>query len=86
MPLFTYECTSCGHIMEKFMHAPADNEIECEKCGDKHCIRHFPIVSTRVWQEAKEFYRDKIAPDAKRIVNNINRGRDKDFLDVCGDE
>lgn len=86
MPLFSYKCSKCEHEVERFQHnSEEDLEITCEECGEK-CVKQLPFTHTRVWLEAKDFYKEKIAPDAKKIMDNINRGKDKDFFDIYGDK
>jgi putative FmdB family regulatory protein len=86
MPLFTFECAECGHQVEKFLHKINDDEeVICEKCGAK-CTRQFSLSGSRVWQDAKTLYNEKIASDVKKIRDNINKGKDKDFFDVYGDK
>jgi putative FmdB family regulatory protein len=33
MPLFDYECTSCGHVQELLVPSNLDTDIPCSKCG-----------------------------------------------------
>jgi len=87
MPLYNYKCPKCGHLMEKFQHKPTDVlEITCEECGTPECEKQLPFAHHRVWLEAKDLYKDKIAPDAKRIMDNMKKGKDNDFFDIYGDK
>lgn len=87
MPLFNYKCTECGHTVEKFQHNPKETlEIICEECGAADCEKQLPFTHSRVWLEAKEFYKQKIGPDAKRIVDEMKQGKDNNFLDIYGDK
>jgi hypothetical protein len=75
--------------MEKFFHSSErieEDEIICSECASTKCERRFSNVGNRVWLDAKEFYNQKIKPDAERIVDKMNNGSDKDFFDVCGDK
>lgn len=87
MPLFNYECMKCGHLMEKFQHNSDDElKIACEECQNTDCERQLSFVHNRVWLEAKDLLKDKIGPDAKRIMDNMKKGKDKDFFDIYGDK
>jgi len=87
MPLFNYKCIKCGHIVEKFQHNSKEVlEIECEECGEAGCEKQLPFAHHRVWLDAKELYDQKIAPDAKRIMDNMKKGKDSDFSDIYGDK
>jgi putative FmdB family regulatory protein len=86
MPLFTFACPDCGQLLEKFLHKIKDDEeVLCEKCGAK-CTRQFSLFGSRVELDAKTLYKEKVAPDAKKIMDGINKGKDKDFFDVYGDK
>lgn len=72
--------------MEKFQHDPDGyNEVTCSDCGGTECKKQLPFAYNRTWLDAKDMYRDKIAPDARRIAENINKGKDNDFFDIYGD-
>ena len=87
MPLFNYVCSKCNHIMEKFQHnSNEDIEVECEACQSNNCEKQPSFARNRVWLDAKDMFKDKIGPDAKRIMDNMRRGSDKDFSDIYGDK
>ena len=85
MPLFTYKCLDCDHIMEKFQHDP-DDEVVCPECESENCERQFGSTHNRTWLDAKDMLKEKIAPDAKRMMDNMRKGKDKEFFDVYGDK
>jgi len=73
-------------MVEKFQHKPTDVlEIECENCGEAVCEKQLPFARHRVWLEASELVKQKIGPDAKRIMDNMKKGKDNDFSDIYGD-
>lgn len=87
MPLFTYKCLDCEFLMEKFQHDGGEVlEIECENCKSTNCEKLMPFAHNRVWLDSKELYNQKIAPDAKRIMDNMKKGNDSDFFDIYGDK
>lgn len=86
MPLYNYKCPDCEYIIEKFQYKPSDViEIICERCGSQ-CEKQLPFAYSRVWLDAKSMYDNKIAPDAKRIMDNMANGKDGDFIDIYGDK
>lgn len=87
MPLYEYECQECGHIFELFLHSSDQEvELECPKCAHKECKRLVPFTRNRVLYKAKENYSRRLGPEVDRIMDKVNKGSDKDFLDICGDK
>jgi putative FmdB family regulatory protein len=87
MPLFTFKCESCGHLMEKFFHkVDEDTEVLCEECGSHECHRKFSDFGAKVCLDAKTLYNEKIAPDAKRIMDNMRKDKKDAFSDIYGDK
>ena len=33
MPIYEYECTSCGHVFEEWQKSYEDNDVSCPLCG-----------------------------------------------------
>lgn len=86
MPLFTFKCNECDHLMEKFLHKlEEDDEILCEEC-EGLCTRQLAAFGARVWLDSKALYSDKIAPDAKRIMDNMRKDKKDAFFDIYGDK
>lgn len=85
MPLFTYKCLDCEHLMEKFQHDTEDRHIICTECDGVNCKKQMPFAYNRTWLDAKEMIKEKIGPDAKRIMDNMKKGSDSDFSDIYGD-
>ena len=86
MPLFTFKCMECECFMEKFLHNIEEYEAICEECGSIKCERQFSLCGNRVWLDAKDMYDQKIAPDAKRIMDKMGKGNSSDFFDIYGDK
>lgn len=87
MPLFNFECTGCGVIVEKFQKGKDPPEITCSECECTDFTKLFSgVCGNRVWLEAKDFYKDKIAPDANRIMSEMRKGKDKHFFDIYGEK
>lgn len=85
MPLFTFKCPKCEYIVEKFLHKLPENiEVICENCKTT-CDRQFSKSKTLTVLDARETLKQQILPDAKRMVDNISKGKDKDIVDVYGD-
>jgi len=86
MPLFNYQCNKCEVVIEKFQHKIKEEvEITCS-CGNKEFTKLFGKTHNRVWLNSKELMDKKISPDIERIRKDINKGKDKDFLDIYGDK
>lgn len=86
MPLYTYKCTKCEYIIEKFIHLSDENvEILCGECGNK-CERQISICKNRTEIDAKTIYNEKIIPETKKIMDGMHDGNDSDFFDIYGDE
>jgi len=86
MPLFNYQCNKCEAVVEKFLHnAKQDVEIKCE-CGSTEFSKLFGKTHSRTWLNARDMLNNKINPDVDRINKNINKGKDKDFLDIYGEK
>jgi len=85
MPLFTFKCQKCEFMAERFFHKISeDTEILCEKCNSK-CDRQFSQSKTDTVLDAKDMLSQQIIPDAKRMVDNVKKGKDSDFADIYGD-
>lgn len=85
MPLYYYQCPICENVVEKFQHNSAKLEIECEDCKTTY-QRIVGFVHSRVKYGARENFEKRIKPDANRIMKNVSKGKDKDFLDITGDK
>lgn len=87
MPLFNYECNKCKFVIEKFQHKASEKpELMCKECGGREFERLFSSHHNRTIMNAKETYAQKIKPDINRISNEINKGKDKTFLDIYGEK
>jgi len=85
MPLFTYKCVDCGCLMEKFQHDIEDIDVACFDCEGTECEKQMPFAYNRTWLNANDMLKEEIGPDAKRISDNMKKGKDSDFFDIYGD-
>lgn len=86
MPMYNFQCDACKLEIEKFLHhSKQEIDFVCEKCGGKEFVRLFNKVHNRTSLNARDNLSQKILPDAERIMNNIKKGKDRDFLDIAGD-
>lgn len=86
MPLFTYKCLDCGYLIEKFQHdSDGYEEVICSECEGTECEKQMPFAYNRTWLNSKDMVTEKIGPDARRIMDNMNKGKDRDFFDIYGD-
>ncbi len=85
MPLYYYQCPTCECVVEKFQHNSEKLALECVDCKVV-CDRIIGFVHSRVRYGARDNFERRIKPDANRIMNNISKGKDKDFLDITGNK
>jgi len=85
MPLYCYECVECGHLFELFQHNSDKIQVECTECEHSECKRLLGHVHNRVKFNAMDNLHKRILPDADRIMNDMGKGSDKDFLDIAGE-
>jgi hypothetical protein len=73
--------------MEKFQHNSNDNiEIVCDVCHSTECEKQPTFARNRTWLNANDMLKEKIGPDAQRIMDNMRKGSDNDFSDIYGDK
>ena len=49
MPLFEYECQSCGHVFEVMVkRTESTSRPACQKCGEKDVVRLWSPFAGRV--------------------------------------
>ncbi len=47
MPVYEYECKSCGEKFElRRSMSDSSNEVKCPKCGDENAQRVFSLFAT----------------------------------------
>ena len=85
MPLFNYECENCNIIIEKFQRGEDSPDIICPECQGNDFKKLLSVSKNRVWLNSRDFYNQKIAPDAKRIMKKMGK-KDNHFLDVYGEK
>lgn len=84
MPLYSFKCMECENIVEKFLYKVEESEVVCDLCGKK-CIKVFGKISKRKKRSPQELFEEKISPDVDRIMEKVEGGSDKDFLDIVGE-
>ena len=87
MPLFSYECTGCEQVVEKFQHsAKSEIEITCQECGSIEFKRLTAWSNSRTQLGSRDELSQRILPDADRIKRQIEKGNDSAFFDIYGDK
>lgn len=86
MPLFNFECTGCGHIVEKIQRGKDLPEITCSECEKQEFKKLLSTFRNRTWLDATELIKQKIAPDAERIKREMRKGNDNHFSDIYGEK
>jgi len=85
MPLFNFKCLKCELVVEKFQRGKTTPELTCE-CGHEE-FEKLPASWKNMTQlNSRDLYDQKIAPDARRILNDVKGGNDNTFLDVYGEK
>ena len=85
MPLFNFKCLECGNIVEKFQRGKDTPEITCVECEHAEFEKILGACHSRKWLDARELYNEKIAPDARRITEGMDK-KDKHFFDIYGEK
>ena len=85
MPLYYYECSECEHVFELFQHNSEKIQVNCTECEHSECKRLLGNVHNRVKLNHRDNLDRRLLPDVDRIMTNMGKGSDKDFLDIAGD-
>jgi len=86
MPLYLYECTKCNTVSEVFKHnSNADTDLCCNICNNTEFKKLIGKPQNRVLYNARENYSRRLQPEVDRIMDNVAKGKDKDFLDIAGE-
>ncbi|MCE5321720.1 zinc ribbon domain-containing protein [bacterium] len=48
MPIYEYECKSCGKCFERLISMSRANEVECPACGSAEVKRLMSLFASRV--------------------------------------
>ena len=85
MPLYEYECRTCGKTFEEWGRMSDPPVSVCQFCGGSDVSRIISRTSGDVTKDAKTLYRDVIAPEARKIAERINNGDEDAAADILGD-
>jgi len=85
MPIYEYECVSCEDRLTVFAAISDPPPEKCPKCDGK-LERIISLTNAgEVQMDAREFYKRKIQPDAKAIVDQIKSGNQEAAVDFFGE-
>jgi len=85
MPIYDYKCLECGHEFEEFARISDPPATGCPTCGQ--AVRRL-ISSTigNVERRGREYFKEVIEPEAKRIAKRIRDGDENEAADVLGED
>jgi putative FmdB family regulatory protein len=78
MPIYSYKCSSCGKIFEKFKKSEDHERVFCNACGSK-ALRIFSPVG--IIFKGKGFYSTDYGPKDSSLSdkNNFDKKADKEI-------
>ena len=86
MPNYTFKCSECNNIFEKFMTIKDLNESRspCESCGSQNINRLFKPPSSKI-RRSKEEIMEAAKDEARQIAEKISNGDQSTIRDIYGD-
>lgn len=87
MPIYDYVCVSCGHVFDEFARISDPPADLCPACGRTGCVSRLISGGTTGTVELKgrEYFKQVIEPEARRIADRIKGGDEAAAADVFGD-
>lgn len=85
MPVYKYKCKKCNYIFEMQL-GMNDSLPNCPKCNEN--VKKLLSLTTvgSVQMTSREFYNNKIQPEAKEIVKQIKEGNEEVAADIFGED
>jgi len=65
MPIYEYECTSCGHLFERIIKV-GEEAPACPACGAKRPQRRITHFRTNAWSTFLDGMEKKVSPEKFR--------------------
>jgi putative FmdB family regulatory protein len=86
MPIYDYKCQECGHEFEEFARISDPPITQCPVCGrpDSVC-RLISGTFGNIERNGREYFKEVIEPEAKRIAERIKQGDEDAMADVLGE-
>jgi putative FmdB family regulatory protein len=88
MPFYEYQCESCKHKMDEYQEVNDAHLEICPKCKKKSLKRLISLsfgYTGLTNTNAREYYENKIKPEAKRIAERIKNGDEDAAADIFGE-
>jgi putative FmdB family regulatory protein len=86
MPIYDYECKKCKKEFEELARINDPPPIECPFCGDTTICRLISRTIGNVEMQSREYFKNVIEPEAKRIAERIKQGDENALADVIGED
>lgn len=87
MPIYDYKCRGCGHEFEELARISDPPATRCPACGvDGGVFRLISGAFSNVERSGREYFKEVIAPEARRIAERIKGGDENALADVLGEE
>lgn len=85
MPIYDYRCRECGHEFSDIARLNDPLPEKCPACGQAGIDRLISGTSGTVEMNARDYFKNVIEPEAKRIAERIKKGDENALADVVGE-
>lgn len=86
MPIYDYECRECRNKFEEFARITDPPAPCCPACKSENISRLISGTFGNVEMNGRDYFKNVIEPEAKRIADRINKGDEDALADVLGEE
>jgi putative FmdB family regulatory protein len=87
MPIYDYQCRECGHAFADFASINDPLPSQCPECQNVGCVcRLISGTFGNVEMHSREYFKNVIEPEAKKIAERIKHGDENALADIIGEE
>jgi putative FmdB family regulatory protein len=87
MPLYDYQCRECGHAFADFARISDPLPAQCPACEQVGSVcRLISGTFGNVEMQSRDYFKNVIEPEAKKIAERIKHGDENALADVLGEE
>jgi len=86
MPIYDYKCRDCGNEFDELAAIGDPPPKECPAC---HCGNVFRMISGtfgKVEMGSREYFKNVLEPEAKKIAEKIKGGDEDALADIIGED